>query len=82
MEVAAGLVGEALKELPGQAEPERAGHVLLPLSLADALVGERIQPPPDQAGPPAEVNYAPRQTLIHRYMHLAGEGLRGSKPLP
>jgi hypothetical protein len=82
MEIAARLVGEALEELPGQAESERAGHVLFSLSLIDALVGERIQPAPDQAGPSSEVNHAPCEAFIHWHISLSSEGVSGVKPSP
>ena len=47
MKVAPALIGKALEKLTGQAESERARHVLSFLSLTDAFVREGIQPPPD-----------------------------------
>src|SRR5664279_3738397 len=82
MKVAPGFVGEALEELTGQAESERARHVLSFLSLTDAPVGKRIQPPPHQEGPSAEVNNAPRQAFIHGYIHLARERVARVEPHP
>src|SRR5208282_2626044 len=82
MQVAARLVGKSLEELTGQAESERTGHVLFSLRLTDAFVGERIQTPPDQAGPPTEVNDTPRQALIHRHVSLTGERVSGVKAGP
>src|ERR1035438_8999126 len=35
VQVATGLIGKTLEELPGQAEAERAGHILSLLSLTD-----------------------------------------------
>jgi len=59
------FAGEALEKLPRQAEPERAGHVLLPFGFADPLESEFIQAAPDQVRPSAEVYDAPGQTFVH-----------------
>src|SRR5674476_762827 len=82
MKVAPGFVGEALEKLTGQTEAERARHVLSFLSLTDASVGKRIQPPPHQEGPSAEINDAPRQAFIHRYIHLARKRVARVEPHP
>src|SRR6266576_4975695 len=73
VKIAAGLVGETLKKLPSEAEPERGRHVLPLLRFAELAVGKASQTAPDQMRPAAEINHAPRQAFIHRHEGLAGE---------
>src|SRR5436190_12358397 len=73
MQIAMGLIGEALKKFPGQTEPESTGHVLISLRFTDSFMSQSVQPPPDQMRPAAEVNDAPGETFVHRYIGLAGK---------
>jgi hypothetical protein len=42
VQVAARFIGESLKELASQAEPESAGHILISLGVCYRSVGEVI----------------------------------------
>src|SRR5579862_4820530 len=75
MEIAASLIGKALKKLLRQAEPERAGHILLFLASCDAFLGEVIQSAPNQIRSSTEVDHATGQAFVHRNVSLPGEGI-------
>ena len=79
MEVAPGLVGEALEKFAGQSKAEGAGHVLMLVGIGDALLGMVIQPAPDEVGAPAEINDGTAETFIHGHVGLAGERILGMK---
>jgi len=73
MQVAAGLIGEALEKFTCEAEAKRAGHVLDFFGWGDAFLGKLIQTAPHEVRPPAEINDAARETFIHRHVGLAGK---------
>jgi hypothetical protein len=79
VKIAAGCIGKPLKEFPGQAESERAGHILDFLSLTETPKSQRVQAAPNQKGASAEVDDATGQAFIHRHVCFAGEWITGVK---
>src|SRR5579862_6773073 len=66
VEITAGFIGKSLKKLPGQPKAERARSVLVPGGFAQLPIGKRVQPPPNQVRPSAEIHYTTRQAFVHR----------------
>jgi len=73
MQIAAGLVGEALEKFARQPEPERAGNVLVFFRPGDFLLRKVVQPAPDEVRPPAEIHHAAREAFIHRHIGFTGK---------
>ena len=73
VEIAAGFVGEALKEFAREAEAEDAGQILRFFGVGNFLLGELIQAAPDEVGASAEIHDAAGETFVHRDVGFAGE---------
>lgn len=80
MQVAAGLVGEALEEFTCQAEAKRARHVLKFFFFADALKSKFVQPTPNEVRPAAEIDDASCEAFIHRHEALPGQWIARVEP--
>src|SRR5207249_2226151 len=75
VQVAAGFVGEALKEFAGETKSECAGHILLLFRLTDRFISQFVQAAPDQVWTATEIYDATRQAFIHRNVSLGREGV-------
>src|SRR2546426_605928 len=82
MQIAPGLVGEALKKLPSKSESKCTGHVLLFFRLTDLFVRHFIQSTPDQVRPSAEIDHTTRQAFVHRHIGFSSKRVSGMKPCP
>jgi hypothetical protein len=81
VEVAAGFVGEALKEFAGEAEAEGAGQILIFFRIADFFLGKTVQSPPDEVRAAAEIDDATGEAFIHGDVGFAGKGVLGVKAM-
>src|SRR6267154_6514631 len=71
MQIAPRFVGETLKKLARESEPEGTGHVLSLFSGGNTPIRQAVQPAPNQVGASAEINNTPRQTLVHWHVGFA-----------
>src|SRR5436190_433773 len=75
VKIAAGIVNEALEEFTSQPKTKNTGHVLVSVGLADRSMGKFAQAAPYQMRPSAEIDHAPGQTFVHRYIGFPSEGI-------
>lgn len=77
MEVATGLIREALEELPGQSKAKDAGHILHFIRMRNFFKRKIVQTPPNQVRPAAEINHAPGEAFVHGNIGFASKGILG-----